>query len=123
MKKVWKWLRKNNEFTAVIALIVVVWYLVPPILRLIDPQSGEFGVEVLYVPLIAGVFFLIGMLFVWMYLKLVFPTGFDLLDNLFETNGDITKWERLQIILRLFQSLVILYAVSLLAVTGISYIM
>ena len=123
MKKLIRWFRKNNEFTFVIALVLVIWYLAPVLLRLIDPQSGEFGVEVLYIPLIAGVYFLMGMLFVWAYLRLVFPVGFDLLDKLFEVNGEITKWEKLQVILRLFQCLVILYAVCLLAVTGISYIM
>jgi len=123
MKKLIRWFRKNNEFTFVVALVLVIWYLAPVLLRLIDPQSGEFGVEVLYIPLIAGVYFLMGMLFVWVYLRLVFPVGFDLLDKLFEVNGEITKWEKLQVILRLFQCLVILYAVCLLAVTGISYIM
>jgi len=123
MKKLIRWFRKNNEFTFVVALVLVIWYLAPVLLRLIDPQSGEFGVEVLYIPLIAGVYFLMGMLFVWAYLRLVFPVGFDLLDKLFEVNGEITKWEKLQVILRLFQCLVILYAVCLLAVTGISYIM
>ena len=123
MKKLIRWFRKNNEFTFVVALVLVIWYLAPVLLRLIDPQSGEFGVEVLYIPLIAGIYFLMGMLFVWVYLRLVFPVGFDLLDKLFEVNGEITKWEKLQVILRLFQCLVILYAVCLLAVTGISYIM
>jgi len=123
MKKLIRWFRKNNEFTFVVALVLVIWYLAPVLLRLIDPQSGEFGVEVLYIPLIAGVYFLMGMLFVWVYLRLVFPVGFDLLDKLFEVNGEITKWEKLQVILRLFQCLVILYAACLLAVTGISYIM
>ena len=123
MKKLIRWFRKNNEFTFVVALVLVIWYLAPVLLRLIDPQSGEFGVEVLYIPLFAGVYFLMGMLFIWVYLRLVFPAGFDLLDKLFEVNGEITKWEKLQVILRLFQCLVILYAVCLLAVTGISYIM
>ena len=123
MKKLIRWFRKNNEFTFVVALVLVIWYLAPVLLRLIDPQSGEFGVEVLYIPLIARIYFLMGMLFVWVYLRLVFPVGFDLLDKLFEVNGEITKWEKLQVILRLFQCLVILYAVCLLAVTGISYIM
>lgn len=123
MKKIWKWIKKHNEFTIVIALIFVIWYAAPPALRLIHPKAGEFGVEVLYIPLIAGIFFLMGLLFIWGYLKLVFPKGFKLLDDLFEDIKEVPQWQKYRIILQLFGCLVALYAVSLLAVTGISFIM
>jgi hypothetical protein len=122
MKKWFKWLRKHNEFTFVVALVALIWYAAPPMLRLIDPQAGEFGVEMLYIPLIAGIFFFMGLLIVWLYLKLVFPKGFQILDDLFEIEN-FSKWEKSNIVLRLFGWLVVLYSVSLLAVTGLSSIM
>jgi len=123
MKKVFGFLRKHNEFTFVIALIALIWYGAPPLLRLVDPQAGEFGIEVLYIPLIAGIFFFAGLLIIWTYIKIVYPKGFRVLDDLFEDSETYTRWEKSNILLRLFGWLVVLYAVSLLAVTGISYIM
>lgn len=122
MRKGLNWLKRHNEFTFVIALIALIWYAAPPLLRLIDPQAGEFGIEMLYIPLIAAIFFFIGLLIVWMYLKLVFPKGFEVLDNLFEQQN-YTIWEKSNILLRLFGWLIVLYSVSLLAVTGMSAIM
>ena len=121
--KLLKWIRQNNEFTFVIALVAVVWFAAPPLLRLIDPQAGEFGIEMLYIPLLAGIFFFVALLFVWAYMKLVFPQGFRLLDDLFESSKKLSSWEKSQLILRLFGWLVVLFSASLLAVTGISAIM
>lgn len=123
MKKIIEWFRKKNEFTFVVILIALIWHFVPMLLRVIDPEAGEFGVEMLYVPLIAGIYFFIGLLFVWAYMALVWPAGYKLLDEVFNENQGSTKWEKLQVLLRLFACLVALYAVSLLAVTGISAIM
>ena len=123
MKKLWSLIKRNNEFTFIIGLIVLIWYFIPPLLRLYDPQAGEFGIEMLYVPLIAGIFFFIGLLFVWLYIKLVFPKGFKILDDLFHNTEKMESWQKSQVVLRLFGCLVALYAISLLAVTGISAIM
>ena len=123
MKTLLKWFRQNNEFTFVIALILLVWYGAPPLLKWIDPQAGEFSIEMLYIPLLAGIFFFVALLFVWAYMKLVFPKGFRLLDDLFETNDNLTSWEKSQLILRLFGWLVVLFSASLLAVTGMSAVM
>jgi len=123
MRKIWKWILRNNEFTAVLALIAVIWYAMPPLLRLIDPQAGEFGVEVIYVPLIAGLFFLVGILFVWFYIKLVFREGFKILDDLFINTKSLSEWEKRQLLLRYFGWLIVLYSISLLAVTGLSAIL
>ena len=123
MKSILKWLRQNNEFTFVIVLIALIWWGVPPLLRLSDPQAGEFSIEMLYIPLLAGIFFFVALLFVWAYMKLVFPKGFKLLDDLFETNENLSPWEKSQLILRLFGWLVVLMSASLLAVTGISAVM
>jgi hypothetical protein len=122
MKKLIKWFRRHNEFTFVIALIALIWWGAPPLLRLIDPQAGEFSISMLYIPLIAAIFFFIGLLIIWAYMKLVFPRGFKILDNLFEQDN-YTLWEKSNILLRFFGYLVALYAISLLAVTGISAIM
>ena len=121
MRKLLKWLRRKNEFTFVIALIALIWYAAPGMFRMIDPQSGEFGIEVLYVPFIAGIYFFIALVFIWAYMALVWPKGYRLLDTVFETEN-LTSWERLQALLRLFGCLVALFAVSLLAVTGLSAI-
>ena len=122
MKRLINWIRRHNEFTFVVFLIILIWYAAPPLLRLIDPQAGEFGVEMLYIPLIAGIFFFMGLLIIWLYLRLVFPAGFRILDNLFEYSQS-DRWESSRLLLRLFGYLVILYSVSLLAVTGVSVIM
>lgn len=121
--KIWKWFKKNNEFTFVILLIAVIWYAAPPVLRIIDPQAGQFGVEILYIPLIAAIFFFVGLITIWTYLKLVYPKGFKILDDLFKDSEYYEKWENSRLLLRLFGWLVVLYSVSLLAVTGISAIM
>jgi hypothetical protein len=123
MKRLIHWIRRHNEFTFVVFLIILIWYAAPPLLRLIDPQAGEFGVEMLYIPLIAGIFFFVGLLLIWAYLKLVFPKGFTLLDDLFENSEKLTIWQKSQLVLRLFGWLVVLFAMSLLAVTGMSAIM
>lgn len=123
MKKTLNWLKRHNEFTFVIALIALIWYLAPPLLRQVDPQAGEFGAEILYVPLIAAIFFFAGLLFIWAYMKLVYPKGFKVLDDLFEDSQTYSKWEKSNILLRLFGWLVVLFSVSLLAVTGMSAIM
>jgi hypothetical protein len=123
MKKIWKWIKEQNETIGTFLLIIAIWYLIPPVLRnTIDPQAGEFGSEVLYVPFIAIIYSLIGLLFVWYALRVNFPKARKLLDDVFEME-ELTLWEKLQFLSRLVLCLIILYAVSLLAVTGISVIM
>lgn len=123
MKKFLRWLKKRNEYTFVAAFVLLIWYAAPPLLRMVDPQAGAFGIEMLYVPLIAAVFFFVGLMIIWAYIRLVFPNGYNLLDELFEKTKSLETWERSQLMLRLFGWLVVLYAVSLLAVTGVSAIM
>jgi len=123
MKKFLRWLKKRNEYTFVAAFVLLIWYVAPPLLRMVDPQAGAFGIEMLYVPLIAAVFFFVGLMIIWAYIRLVFPNGYNLLDELFEKTKSLEIWERSQLMLRLFGWLVVLYAVSLLAVTGVSAIM
>ena len=123
LKKILAWIRKKNEFTFIAVLIVLIWYGIPPIFRLMYPEAGEFSIEVLYPALIAGIYFFIGLLFIWSYIGLTWPKGYKILDQVFDETDKITTWEKLQLLLRLFACLVALYAVSLLAVTGISYIM
>jgi Na+/melibiose symporter-like transporter len=122
MKRIIKWLRESNETLGAVLLIIIIWYLIPPLLRIIDPKAGQFGVEVIYVAFIAVMYCLIGLLFIWVYLRIAFPKGRKLLDDLFE-DSKLTAWQKSQLILRLFGWLVVLYAVSLLSVTGISAIM
>ncbi|MBN2774705.1 MAG: hypothetical protein JXR31_10680 [Prolixibacteraceae bacterium] len=123
MRKLVCWLRKKNEFTFVIALVILIWFFVPKLFQLFDPEVGEFSLEILYIPLISGVFFFIALLFIWLYIWLVWPKGYRLLDDVFIQSEKLSTWEKLQVLLRLFCCLVILFAVSLLAVTGISAIM
>jgi len=126
MNKIWQkfkyWLKESNETLGTLGLIIAIWYLMPPVFRIIDPKSKEFGPEVLYIPFIAVIYCLIGLLFIWYALRVNFPKARKLLDELFETEG-LTQWQRSQLLLRLVQSLVALYVISLLSVTGISYIM
>ena len=122
MKKLFKWFKNKNEFTFIIILIVFIWFLAPKLLRLIDPETGEFGAEVLYVPLIAGIYFFVGLILIWAYILLIWPDGYKILNDIFNVSK-LTPWQKSQIILRLFISLIALYAISLLAVTGISAIM
>lgn len=123
MKSIISWLRRKNEFTFVLALVILIWFFVPRLFRMFDPQAGEFSIEILYIPLIAGIYFFIALLFIWTYIWLVWPRGYKLLDQVFIQSEKLTSWERLQVLLRLFSCLVALFAVSLLAVTGISAIM
>ena len=118
-----RWIRKKNEFTFIVGLIALIWIAAPKLFRLVDPQAGEFSIEVLYVPLIAGIYFFVALLFVWAYIALVWPRGYRMLDVVFEKTENLETWERVQVLLRLFACLVALYAVSLLSVTGISAIM
>ncbi|OQB81376.1 MAG: hypothetical protein BWX87_00641 [Bacteroidetes bacterium ADurb.Bin123] len=123
IKKIASLLRKKNEFTFIIALIVVIWFAGPRLFRLFDPQAGEFSIEILYVPFIAGIYFFVALLFVWAYIALVWPKGYQMLDMVFDKTEKLETWEKLQVLLRLFACLIALFAVSLLAVTGISAIM
>ena len=123
MKKLINWIRKKNEFTFIIALIMLIWVAAPRLFRLFDPQAGEFSIEVLYVPFIAGIYFFVALLFVWAYIALVWPKGYRMLDIVFDKTEKLETWGRLQVLLRLFACLVALFAVCLLAVTGISAIM
>jgi hypothetical protein len=123
IKQVLHWMRKKNEFTFIIALIIIVWYVTPALFRLFDPQAGEFSIEILYIPFIAGIFFFIALLFIWAYIALVWPEGYKILDIIFQKTEKLETWQKLQVILRLFACLVALFAISLLAVTGISAIM
>jgi len=123
MKKILYWIRKKNEFTFVITLVILIWFFVPVLFQKMDPEVGEFSLEILYIPLIAGIFFFIALLFIWIYIWLVWPKSYRLLDEVFVESEKLSTWERLQVLLRLFCYLVILFAVSLLAVTGISAIM
>jgi len=126
MKKFWnglkKFLKESSEILGTLLLIIAIWYLIPPVLKLVDPQAGQFGIEILYIPLIAVIYCLIGLLFIWYALRVNFPAARRLLDGLFDEK-DLTLWQKSQLLLRLVQCLVALYVVSLLAVTGISYIM
>ena len=118
-----QFLRKKNEFTFVILLIVLIWHFMPIIFQKFDPQAGEFSIEILYIPLIAGIYFFIALLFVWAYMALVWPKGYKMLDEIFKNDSNMRLWEKVKVLLVLFSCLVFLFAISLLAVTGISAIM
>jgi len=122
MKRIKYFLKESSEILGTLILIIIIWYLIPPVLHLVDPKAGQFGIEIIYIPLIAIIYCLMGLLFLWFALRVNFPTARRLLDEVFE-KGDLTLWQKSQLLLRLVQCLVALYVVSLLAVTGISYIM
>lgn len=109
--KLGKLLRKYNELLT-LPLAILLWIQFPKWILMVDPQATFYSLEVLQVFLFAviGLFFFtfIG----WVYLRIVFPKGYELLDDVF-TNDKLTPWQKTICVLSFFY--VLLYCLVHLA--------
>lgn len=114
---------RKNEFLLIVVLILLVWKAVPLLMKWVDPQSGEFSIDTLYVPLIAGIYFFTALIIIWFAFWVRWPKGYKIFDDLFNSDQEVTLWQKSLCTIAVFFSLVLLYGICLLAVTGISHVM
>lgn len=81
MKNIFKFLAdffknqyKANPQILWIPILFVVWAIVAPLLRWIDPTAAIFDLGIFMIPVYAIIIFLIATFFVWIFLKKVYGT-------------------------------------------------
>jgi len=111
--KLLRFLKRYSEFLSIPLGLLLLWYS-PGLLRLIDPTAAAFDWGVLQIPILAIVFLFVFTGIVWLYIRITFPKGYKLLDDLFQNkNKELTQWQRSKLVLSLFLSL--LFALVFLA--------
>lgn len=114
--------RRNNQWIVAILSIVFIFRILPDIMYFVDSTFSTFSADVLNIPLIALAFMFIGITGILLYLRWGFPSAYKKLDELFNSNK-LNEWENSQAILKLFLALSVIYAASVLAVSGIAAIL
>jgi hypothetical protein len=83
---------KHREFLS-LPLAFVVWYYVPRLTRLIDPQAGQYDASWIEAVVLATVALLAGSALIWVILRWFFPEVYRVFDDYLETNH-ITTWQK-----------------------------
>jgi len=102
LQKIWKTIINWNEFIT-IPLGLILWYISPLLLRMLDPTSAVYDAGIFQVIIFTTIQFLIYHGVVWLLLKITWPKMYNFLDDVFEGEvRDITTWERVKIVLWIF---------------------
>ena len=88
MKKLFRFLAdffknqyKANPQILWIPILFIIWAIVAPILRWIDPTAAIFDLGIFMIPVYAIIIFLISTFFVWLFLKKVYGTIYKYLKD------------------------------------------
>ena len=123
MKKLFKFLAdffknqyKANPQILWIPILFIIWAIVAPILRWIDPTAAIFDLGIFMIPVYAIIIFLISTFFVWMFLKKVYGTIYTYLKSGFKKDFEtLTSCQKIIISLSVF----FLLLFSLVALMGV----
>ena len=110
MKKLFRFLAdffknqyNSNPQILWIPILFIVWAIVAPILRGIDPTAAIFDLGIFMIPVYAIIIFLISTFFVWIFLKKVYGTIYTYLKSGFKTDFDtLQPWAKIIISLSVF---------------------
>lgn len=107
---------KANPQILWIPILFVVWAIVAPILRWIDPTAAIFDLGIFMIPVYAIIIFLISTFFVWLFLKKVYGSIYTYLKSGFKNDfNNIPAWAKIVISLSVF----FLLLFSLVALMGV----
>lgn len=99
-----KFLKNWNELISV-PIAIVLWFVVPDFVRLIDPTAAFYDAGVLQQILYAVIAVFIFHGLAWLIIKLTFPKVYDYLDNILEETLNSpysSQWEHTKTVLFLF---------------------
>lgn len=96
MKKIFDILKEWKEEFWSIPLAILLFFISPSLLRLVDPTAGVYDAGVFQIALFAIICLLIFNGIAWGGVKVVFPEVFEYLQQKFkqEFNNELTAWER-----------------------------
>lgn len=123
MKKLFRFLAdffknqyKANPQILWIPILFIIWAIITPILRWIDPTAAIFDLGIFMIPVYAIIIFLISTFFVWIFLKKVYGTIYAYLKSGFKKDFE-TLHPCLKIIISLSVFFLLLF--SLVALMGV----
>jgi len=123
MKKLFRFLSdffknqyKANPQILWIPITFIIWAIIAPILRWIDPTAAIFDLGIFMIPVYAIIIFLISTFFVWIFLKKVYGTIYSYLKSGFKADFEkLTPCQKILISLSVF----FLLLFSLVALMGV----
>jgi hypothetical protein len=123
MKKLFRFLAdffknqyKANPQILWIPITFIIWAIIAPILRWIDPTAAIFDLGIFMIPVYAIIIFLISTFFVWLFLKKVYGTIYTYLKSGFKKDFEkLTACQKIIISLSVF----FLLLFSLVALMGV----
>jgi len=109
MKKIllsiWKFIINWNEVLT-IPIALILWYLSPFLLRMVDPTAATYDYGIFQLILFTLIQFLIYHGVAWLMFKWTWPKMYSFLDNTLEGivfgNGSITVWEKIKLVMWIF---------------------
>jgi hypothetical protein len=107
---------KNWHELFTLPLAILIWYISPSLLRLIDPTAGVYDAGIFQNILFAVIAVMVFHFFAWIMLKMTFPGVYNYLDTLLEQNlksfpsnpnhphqnKPLDLWQRSKLVLFLF---------------------
>jgi hypothetical protein len=123
MKKLFRFLAdffknqyKANPQILWIPITFIIWAIIAPILRWIDPTAAIFDLGIFMIPVYAIIIFLISTFFVWLFLKKVYGTIYAYLKSGFKKDFEkLTPCSKIIVSLSVF----FLLLFSLVALMGV----
>ena len=118
-KFIWDFLKseyKKNPQILWIPILFVIWAIVTPIIRWIEPTAAIFDLGIFMIPVYSIIIFLISTFFVWFFLKKVYGSIYTYLKSDFKNDfNNIQPWAKIVISLSVF----FLLLFSLVALMGV----
>jgi hypothetical protein len=107
MKKILRFFARWNELIS-LPLAVLLWVFSPQLIRMIDPTAGVYDAGIFQIIIFTLIQFFLFTGIAWIYLKMVFPRGYEVLDELF-TNplNQLSLWQKSKLALGLFSLLLL----------------
>jgi hypothetical protein len=107
MKNLFRFLARWNELIS-LPLAILLWAFSPELIRMIDPTAGVYDAGIFQIIIFTLIQFFLFTGISWLYLKLVFPRGYDVLDELFNNPlNQISLWQKSKLALCLFSLLLL----------------
>jgi len=110
MKTIFQFFKSHPEFIS-IPVLILLWIISIPVLRMADPVSATFDAGVFQVPIFTVFQFLLYVATAWYVLKLLFGTFYKYLISRMKTDfNDLTKWQKIKLSYSIFFLLLALLA-------------
>ncbi|MEA4975724.1 MAG: hypothetical protein VB046_08320 [Paludibacter sp.] len=110
MKTMLQFFKSHPEFIT-IPVIILLWIISIPILRLADPVSATFDAGVFQVPIFTVFQFLLYVATAWYILKLLFGTFYKYIKTKMKSDfNELTGWQKIKLSYSVFFILLALLA-------------